>query len=116
MIFADFQIGRFEGGEFIKKYWVPLVKLTVSNFAHKTLIPTLIPKNAVLGYKKGWILKNYIFLVNLRRYLICVLPSIIAFKHPVKICIEKQIFLYRFMQKAEKFEKYSFWLKKVVKS
>jgi len=84
----------------------------VSNFAHKTLIPTLIPKNAVLGYKKGCILKNYIFFVNLRRYLICVLPSIIAFKHPVKICIEKQIFLYRFMQKAEKCEKYSFGYKK----
>ena len=93
-----------------------LVKLIVSNFAYKTLIPTLIPKNAVLGYKKGWILKNYIFFVNLRRYLICVFPSIIAFKHPVKICIEKQIFLYRFMQKAEKCEKYRFWLQKVVKS
>ena len=50
------------------------------------------------------------------RYLICVFPSIIAFKHPVKICIEKQIFLYRFMQKAEKCEKYRFWLQKVVKS
>ena len=33
--------------------------------------------------------------------MICVLSSIIAVKHPVKICIEKQIFLYRFMQKAE---------------
>ena len=48
----------------------------------------------------------------MRRYLISVLPWIIAFKHPVKICIEKQIFLYRFMQKAEKCEKYRFWLLK----
>ena len=84
----------------------------MSNFAHKTLIPTLIPKNAVLGYKKGWNLKNYTFFVNLRRYLICVLSSIIAVKHPVKICIEKQIFLYRFMQKAEKCEKIPFLVTK----
>ena len=65
----------------------------------------VIPENQGFG---SCPLKNCIFFVHLRRYLICLLPSTIAFKHPVKIYIEKQIFLYRFMQKDETCGKYSF--------
>eukprot|EP00493_Phyllostaurus_siculus_P001477 UN01485 len=45
----------------------------------------------------------------------CVLPSIIVFEYLATIYIEKQFFLYYFMQKSEKSSNYSFRLQKGVK-